>query len=129
MPDRPNKRTVRVPLVLKVEVKTGFSTFFAQGRDLSNSGMGIYHHKLPPLGSSVEVRFKLPDSMHQVDATAEVTHVEHGREGPAQTWMGIKFVRLDADSHDAIGKYVQITKDLGQGNVPGPPPLPKKNNR
>jgi uncharacterized protein (TIGR02266 family) len=115
------RRTQRVPIHFKVKVETNRGTFNGVGRDLSVGGIGVYLKKLPPIGSSVKVVFELPRKESPIGITGEVMYHSRGAAGVQDDWMGIKFVRMDADSQALIGQFVK--DNLGPAK---PPPLPKR---
>lgn len=119
------RRTPRVSLTGKVRVETKRGAFHGQGRDLSEGGMGVYLRKLPEVGSTVEVQFRLPRAEEQIEATAEVRY--HRREGPGihDDWVGLKFVRMGVDSQKRIKAYVKENFDGSKPHVPAPPPNSK----
>ena len=55
------RRTKRVAINFKVKLDTIRGTFNGVGRDISVGGIGVYLEKLPPLNSSVDVRFSFPN--------------------------------------------------------------------
>jgi len=124
MPGYEQRRTVRVPLLIPVKVRSSIGTFQGQGRDISMGGIGVYLQRLPPEGSMIEVRLSLPKGDKPIEVTGEVVYVKRG--GPADNWMGIRFTRMDADSAAALRSYV--TKIHGSEHIegPAPPPLPSK---
>jgi hypothetical protein len=96
------------------------------GRDLSEGGIGVYLKKLPPIGSSVEVHFDLPESEERIGLTGEVMYHRRGDAGPQDDWMGVKFVRMDAASLGEIQKYVKSNFDGEHVYGGKPPPLPSR---
>lgn len=120
------RRTPRVPLAGKIKVETVRGTFTAFGRDLSEGGMGIYLPKLPPEGSPVTVRFKLPGIEQQIEITAEVKYHSRGRPGTADDWMGIKFLRMDSSCQVSIHSFVKKNFNSSNPLPPAPPPPLKK---
>ncbi len=126
MPIHERRRTPRVPLPCNVKVETVRGTFNGRGRDLSDGGIGVYLHKLPPVGSQVTVSFQLPRQDASVEATGEVRYHSRGAPGTQDDWMGIKFLRMDQASQVSIHRYVKAHYDSSRPYAPAPPPLPKK---
>ncbi len=120
------RRTPRVPLPGKIKVETVRGTYTAFGRDLSEGGMGIYLPKLPPTGSPVTVRFKLPGSDQMIEITAEVKYHSRGKPGISDDWIGIKFLRMDSVCQMSIHTFVKKNYDSSNPLPPAPPPPGKK---
>jgi len=66
------RRTNRVPIAFKVKVESSRGTMHGLGRDLSEGGVGVHLQKLPPVGSPVELSFRLPGSNQDITVTGEV---------------------------------------------------------
>ena len=94
------------------------------GRDISEGGIGVYLKKLPPIGSPVEVIFQFPNADSPIQITGEVMYHRRGGAGVRDDWMGIRFVRMDADSQSQIHKFVKASSDASQPYHKTPPPLP-----
>ncbi|RME28966.1 MAG: PilZ domain-containing protein [Deltaproteobacteria bacterium] len=125
--DYEKRRTLRVPVAFKVRVETKFGVMHGMGRDLSEGGMGVYLKKLPPVGSPVELSFEIPGSGRKVNITGEVMYQKRGKAGTDDDWIGVRFLRMDAESQLAIRDFV---KKRGSGASPAPdrtpPPLPPR---
>lgn len=117
------RETLRVPIHFKVKVETVRGTYTGMGRDISEGGIGVYLKKLPPIGSTVKVMFDLPRAEEPIGITGEVMYHKRGGAGVQDDWMGIKFVRMDANSQSMIHKFVKEQTDMASGK---PPPLPKR---
>jgi len=120
------RRTPRVPIHFKVKVETVRGTFNGMGRDISEGGIGVYLKKLPPIGSPVEVIFQFPNADSPIQITGEVMYHHRGGAGVRDDWLGIRFVRMDADSQSQIQKFVKASYDGSQPYFKTPPPLPDK---
>lgn len=118
------RRTVRVPLLISLRVETSVGTFRGQGRDISLGGIGVYLKRFPPVGSMVDLELALPRSTQKIRVSGEVVYVKRG--SPAETWMGVKFTRMDAASQEEIRRYVRETHGSDNIEGPAPPPLPQK---
>ncbi|MBN2496199.1 MAG: PilZ domain-containing protein [Deltaproteobacteria bacterium] len=119
MDKRERRRSPRVRLDCKVKVESIFGTMNGRGRDLSDGGIGVYLAKLPPVDSTVTIRFAVPGSTIDVEATGEVRYHDRGGPGVGDDWVGVKFVRMDAPCQQAIHKYVMANYDPAADN--GPP--------
>lgn len=118
------RRTLRVPVAFRVKVDTVRGRFNGVGRDLSEGGMGVYLPKLPPVGSAVEIEFSLTENAPVIRASGEVSYHQRSGGGTASDWMGVRFVRMDASSHEAIRRFVST--HFGTAAPGGPPPLPRR---
>ncbi len=113
--------TRRVPVAFRVKVETARGTFHGTGRDLSEGGLSVFLKNIPPMSSSVEVSFLLPGTQQPVQVTGEVLHQE--REAGADTWVGIRFLRMDGACQQAIRQFVKTAAAAPPGSMP--PPLPR----
>jgi len=118
------RRTPRVPIHFKVKVETTRGTFNGMGRDISEGGIGVYVKKLPPIGSPVEVIFQFPNADSPIQITGEVMYHHRGGAGVRDDWMGIRFVRMGADSQAQVHRFVKAAHDGSQPYFKTPPPIP-----
>jgi c-di-GMP-binding flagellar brake protein YcgR len=96
------------------------------GRDISTGGIGVYLEKLPPIGSPIEVIFQFPRTESLIQITGEVMYHRRGGAGVRDDWLGIRFVRMDADSQSQILKFIKSSHDGSQPYTKTPPPIPGK---
>jgi uncharacterized protein (TIGR02266 family) len=80
---------------IEVEVTAGPKQFRAFTRNLSLGGMYLETPELLPIGTTVDLRFKLPAQPEAVEVTAEVRWIEPG-EGALLSGMGLRFHGLRA---------------------------------
>lgn len=120
------RRTNRVPVAFKVKVQSSRGTMHGVGRDLSEGGLGVVLHKLPPVGSPVELTFRLPGNEQDITVTGEVMYQERGQPGTADDWVGIRFLRMDVESQQSIRKFVKARFDPTNPGLAQPPPLPRR---
>jgi hypothetical protein len=93
----------------------GFGEIEAVARNISAGGMLIETPSLPPLGTEVCVRFRVPDSDASLVARAEVKnhYVFNYHEGGGLRWargIGVRFLEFLADTGDAhleLGEQLQ----------------------
>src|SRR5687767_3136275 len=83
-----------------------FGEIEAVARNISEGGMLIETPSLPPLGSEVCVRFRMPDSDASLVARAEVKnhYVFNYHEGGGLRWargVGVRFLEFLSDTGDA----------------------------
>ncbi len=120
------RRTNRVPIAFKVKVESSRGTMHGLGRDLSEGGVGVHLQKLPPVGSPVELSFRLPGSNQDITVTGEVMYQERGQPGTGDDWVGVRFLRMDATSQQLIRKFVKARFDPTNPGLAQPPPLPRR---
>lgn len=107
----------RVALERKISLKfphfKGFLTEYSH--NLSMTGMFVRSDFPQPPGSIVAFEFQLADGPSLITGQAEVIWVRESEEGPDHPpGMGLRFVRLDADSRRLI--QWAIEKEIEAGN-------------
>ncbi len=95
----------RVALSRKISLKfphfQGFLTEYSS--NLSVTGMFVKTNNLEPPGTTVDFEFLLPDGLKLIRGKAEVVWIRDRADGPEQPiGMGLRFVRLDAESRRMI---------------------------
>jgi uncharacterized protein (TIGR02266 family) len=103
------RRCPRVTLPREVSCEGDAERVQSQFADISLGGMFIDTPRQPfPPGATVRVKFLLTPLEPRVTANAEVTYVQE------KLGMGLRFVDLDPDARDRIGRYVDdvVSKKL-----------------
>ncbi len=121
-PAEERRQTPRVAISFRVKVETPRGTFQGTGRDLSEGGLSVFLKNSPPLKSAVEISFQLPGSGRPVRVTGEVMHQQREAAG-SEGWVGIRFLRMDLDSQQAIRNFIKSAAAIPPAAVP--PPLPR----
>jgi len=99
----------RVPLQVGVGVHSESNFYVGMSNDISEGGLFIATHQVPPVGSELEVELFLPGGV-EVRALATVRWVSEPRElqDPwARPGMGVQFADLDARGHAAIAEFIE----------------------
>jgi uncharacterized protein (TIGR02266 family) len=88
-PDSFNRRAdSRVPVTVSISVQSSGGITAARTRDVSRGGVAIQTMAPLPLGTVVELLFRLPGSSQDITATGRVAWVDR------RTGMGVQFERL-----------------------------------
>jgi len=93
----------RIPIHLLVREAALGGSFDAYEGNLGLGGV-FFDGLHPPLGNRIEVRFLIPGTRHEVEATGEVLRVS--REG-ARFGAHVKFVDMPLDAELAIARLLQ----------------------
>lgn len=100
-PDHYSRRTSpRVTLGIPLSYRFANTIATATLLNVSHGGLAIRTTNLLEVGTPIKVRFHLPGSQHNVDATACITWVDR------QRGMGAAFTSIDADGQAAIDDFV-----------------------
>jgi uncharacterized protein (TIGR02266 family) len=100
-PDNFNRRSSpRVSLGIPVQYRVGSSISAALTLNLSHGGLAIRTTSPLPMGSIVQVKFRMPSAAREVEATGRVVWSD-GRVG-----MGIQFQTVDPTGQEAIDNFV-----------------------
>jgi CheY-like chemotaxis protein len=99
------RRSLRIPLSIKIHVTSKGRPLIGYGENISVSGMLLHSETLLAEGDTITCSFYLPDSTHIV-TTAEVVRLlekatEHDTNG-----YGIKFIDLSDNYHSAIERFI-----------------------
>jgi len=100
-PDSFDRRSsARVSLGIPVSYRAGQTIAGALTANIGKGGIGV--RTMSPLahGTAVHVKFKLPTSATEIEATGRVAWSNR------QVGMGIQFERMDNDAQTAIDKFV-----------------------
>jgi len=109
--DRRAPGATRIPFEALVEVSPSMGPAFeAQAVDVSDEGMHMRTAYLPDLGQPLMCRFDA-GSAGTVSASGEVLWRQEGERGGE---FGMRFVDLDAESADALGRIVRIAQPQGE---------------
>jgi uncharacterized protein (TIGR02266 family) len=83
--------------------------------NLSRDGLFVATPSLVPVGTEIEVCFRLPNSDTHIDALAEVAWTTEKKDfdsGKAPGF-GVKFVELDDESQQALDDYMDHFEQAG----------------
>lgn len=100
-PDNFNRRSSpRVTLGIPVQYRVGSSIAAALTLNLSHGGVAIRTTSPLPLGSAVQVKFRMPGTARDVEATGRVVWSDR------RVGMGVQFDTVDAASQSVIDNFV-----------------------
>jgi uncharacterized protein (TIGR02266 family) len=96
-PDSFNRRSAaRVPVTVAISVQSPTGSAVSRTRDVSHGGVAIQTMAPLPVGTIVELLFRLPGSSEDISATGRVAWVDR-RSG-----MGVQFERLAPAAHEVL---------------------------
>ena len=99
MADKRSSR--RVPLVIRVEARTGGSPRIVLAQNISAGGILLRSADALAEGTTLDLKFTLPGADHEMEVTARVQHVTPGQ------FIGAQFVDLSPADSDAIREFVE----------------------
>lgn len=96
-PDSFNRRTApRVPVTVAISVHSQAGSAVARTRDVSHGGVAIQTMTPLPVGTVVELVFRVPGSSQDIGATGRVAWVDR------RTGMGVQFERLAPEAQQVL---------------------------
>ena len=83
--------------------------------NLSRDGLFVATPAIVPVGTEIEVRFRLPNSDTHITALAEVSWTTEKKdfEGGKVPGYGVEFVELDDESRQALDNYMDHFEQAG----------------
>ena len=93
------RRTRRIPLQSRVQLRFGREDFEGETIDLSPTGVLVKARRILPAGSPVRVSLHLSGRMRPVVATGSVVRILGSR-------MGIQFDRLDLTESERLQEFL-----------------------
>jgi uncharacterized protein (TIGR02266 family) len=101
-PDNFNRRTsLRVALGVQVSCRIGQTIVGAVTLDVGKSGLAIRTMTPQPAGTLVHIRFRLPGTEHEIDASGRVAWSDR------KVGMGIQFEQISAADQAAIDGFIE----------------------
>lgn len=100
-----------VELEVTMESETNF--YMGLTENLSEGGLFIATHVLKPLGTQIEVSFKLPDVAEPIKVTGTVRWLrEFSPTSDTSPGMGVRFEHLDAEHTEMIRRFLAARDPL-----------------
>ena len=100
-----------VELEVTLESETNF--YMGLTENLSEGGLFIATHALKPLGTPIEVKFKLPDLADPIKVTGIVRWVrEYSETSDSSPGMGVCFEHLDPAHTEQIRRFLAARAPL-----------------
>ena len=108
------RQFVRHAYETEINLETGSQFFTGFTRDLSAGGLFIATHQILPLGSTLRVKFGVPEIKKQFDIEATVCWVKKYRDdAPDQTpGMGVRFENVSPEDKEVITDYISTRDTL-----------------
>lgn len=100
------RKSLRVPLSIKISVVSKKAQFIAYAENISVSGMLLHSEALLFEGDSLTCSFYLPDSTH-ITSNAEVMRVLEKEIEHDTNFYGIRFIDLNINFSSAIEAFVE----------------------
>jgi|JI10StandDraft_1071094.scaffolds.fasta_scaffold185150_3 Tfp pilus assembly protein PilZ len=103
------KREHRAPVEIKVDLSTLGVYYLTKILNLSTSGAFICHEDIKPIGTIVNISFKLPTDSKIIQTEAKVawSYRQGTKSKPSGTGMGLKFTKIDPVDQKKIETYIQ----------------------
>ena len=100
-----------VELEVTMESETNF--YMGLTENLSEGGLFIATHVLKPLGTQIEVSFKLPDVREAIKVTGTVRWVrEYSETSDSSPGLGVRFEQLDQAQTELIRRFLAARDPL-----------------
>jgi uncharacterized protein (TIGR02266 family) len=94
-----------VELEVTMESETNF--YMGLTENLSEGGLFIATHVLKPLGTQIEVSFKLPEAPETIKVTGTVRWLrEYSPTSDTSPGMGVRFEHIDQEQVEYIRKFL-----------------------
>jgi DNA repair protein RadC len=108
------RKSRRADLVVRVDYQTVDELFSDFARNINEGGIFVETATPHPLGTVVDLQFRLPGSDEPVRVKGSVVHVSDG-EGGASPGLGIEFENLDGPTRQQINKLVRKLRAAAPG--------------
>jgi type IV pilus assembly protein PilZ len=105
----------RAELVVRVNYQTVDSLFSEFARNINDGGIFVETDTPQPIGTSVELEFKLPGADRPIEVIGNVVRsIETDQATPdGVAGMGIEFENLDSDVREQINEIIQRLRSTG----------------
>ena len=100
------RRAERADLVVRVDYQTVDELFSEFARNINEGGVFVESESPHPLGTRVDLQFKLPGSDEPVQVTGSVVRMSPG-SADEPSGMGIVFDDLDKETRQRINELVR----------------------
>lgn len=107
------RSSARRDIALEVTLESESNFYMGLTENLSEGGLFIATHALQPLGSPIEVSFKLPQSDEAIKVIGTVRWVrEYSETSDAGPGMGVRFDDISTESADMIRDFLAARAPL-----------------
>ncbi len=128
MSDKDQRRDERVPVSLRIKLKSADVDAFLEqySLNLSRGGVFIQSTAPKPMGTVVRFELQLADASPVIRGEGRVVWVKDASMGvpEAEAGMGVRFTRLDGRSKALIDRAVTLKASRGIADTPSGPPEP-----
>lgn len=100
------RKSQRADLVVRVDYQTVDELFSDFARNINERGIFVETEMPHPLGTGVDLQFRLPGSDEPVRVKGSVVHISDGEDGGAPG-LGIEFENLDGPTRQQINELVR----------------------
>ena len=100
------RKSQRTDLVVRVDYQTVDELFSDFARNVNEGGIFVETLTLHPLGTAVDLQFRLPGGDEPVRVKGSVVHVSDGEDGES-AGLGIEFENLDGPTRQQINELVR----------------------
>jgi type IV pilus assembly protein PilZ len=107
------RRAERADLVVRVDYQTVDELFSEFARNINEGGLFVESETLHPLGTRVDLQFKLPGGDEPVQVTGSVVRTSPGT-ADEPSGMGIVFDDLDTQTRQRINELVRRLRAGGR---------------
>jgi type IV pilus assembly protein PilZ len=105
----------RADIVVRVNYQTVDSLFSEFARNINDGGLFVETDTPQPVGTSVELEFKLPGADRPIEVIGNVVRsIDSDQATPdGVAGMGIEFENLDSDVREQINEIIQRLRTTG----------------
>jgi type IV pilus assembly protein PilZ len=100
------RKSPRADLLVRVNYTAVDALFSDFARNVNEGGIFIESETPQPVGTSVELEFKLPGMDEPLEVIGRVMRVDHD-DGPEGSGMGIEFESLDRNCREMINDVIR----------------------
>jgi len=102
----------RTDLVVRVNYQTVDDLFSEFARNINEGGIFIETEAPQPIGTSVQLEFKLPGADRPIEVVGRVVREEQGGSSGARG-IGIEFDNLDSEVRQQINEIIKKLRSTG----------------
>ena len=108
------RKSERTDLVVRVDYQTVDELFSDFARNINERGIFVETETPHPLGTLVDLRFRLAGSDEPVQVKGSVVHISDGK-GEESPGLGIEFENLDNPTRQRINELVRKLRAAAPG--------------
>jgi uncharacterized protein (TIGR02266 family) len=111
--DVPRRQHPRHDVEIEVTLESESNFYLGLTENLSEGGLFIATHVLPPLGTQIDLSFKLPNFAEPIQLTGIVRWVrEYSETSDASPGMGVRFESIRSDDIQHIRAFLDARAPL-----------------